>query len=85
MLTAVNPVALDVFANCLPPRLQCPLPPDHRFPMPKFRLLQELLLREGVIRPQQVHHPELPPLAWIESVHTPEYVRAYCEGSLEAK
>ena len=67
------------------PDYSAPLPPDHRFPMPKFRLLQELLLREGVIRPQQVHHPELPPLAWIESVHTPEYVRAYCEGSLEAK
>lgn len=62
------------------PDYSAPLPPGHRFPMPKFRLLHELLLREGVIRPQQVHQPELPPLAWIESVHTPEYVRAYCEG-----
>jgi hypothetical protein len=53
------------------PDYSAPLPPGHRFPMPKFRLLQELLLREGVIRPQQVHHPELPPLAWIESVHYP--------------
>ncbi|MCF2971219.1 histone deacetylase [Synechococcus sp. Nb3U1] len=61
------------------------LPEGHRFPMQKFRLLQELLLRERVIRPEQLHQPELPPTTWIEAVHTPEYVSAYCEGSLEPK
>lgn len=61
------------------------LPEGHRFPMQKFRLLQEQLLQERVIRPEQLHQPELPPTAWIEAVHTPEYVSAYCEGSLEPK
>lgn len=61
------------------------LPEGHRFPMQKFRLLQEQLLRERVIRPEQLHQPELPPTAWLEAVHTPEYVQAYCQGSLEPK
>ncbi|MEN9222784.1 MAG: histone deacetylase [Thermostichus sp. BF3_bins_97] len=67
------------------PDYSVPLPEGHRFPMQKFRLLQELLLRERVIRPEQLHQPELPPTTWIEAVHTSEYVRAYCGGSLEAK
>ncbi|MEN9259582.1 MAG: histone deacetylase [Thermostichus sp. HHBFW_bins_43] len=67
------------------PDYSVPLPKGHRFPMQKFRLLQELLLRERVIRPEQLHQPELPPTDWIEAVHTPEYVNAYCGGSLESK
>ncbi|MEE3715345.1 histone deacetylase [Tumidithrix elongata RA019] len=62
-----------------------PLPDGHRFPMVKFRLLTEMLLAEGVVQSKQLHLPELPPRAWIESVHDPSYVQAYCEGSLDRK
>ncbi|MBD2464323.1 histone deacetylase [Oscillatoria sp. FACHB-1407] len=67
------------------PNYVAPLPPGHRFPMPKFRLLYEQLLADGVAHPGQFHTPELPPLEWIELVHMPEYVRDYCEGTLDAR
>ncbi len=67
------------------PDYVAPLPPGHRFPMEKFRLLHELLIADGVAHPSQIHAPDLPPLDWIELVHTPDYVRDYCEGTLDAK
>jgi len=30
---------------------------------------------------EQFHPPERPPQEWIELVHTPDYVQAYCEGT----
>lgn len=53
--------------------------------MPKFRMLYEQLLADGVAHPSQFHAPTYPPEAWIELVHTPEYVRAYLEGTLDPK
>ncbi|WP_317134574.1 histone deacetylase [Leptolyngbya sp. 7M] len=67
------------------PNYVVPLPPGHRFPMAKFSRLYEVLLADGVAHPAQFHQPVLPPLNWIELVHTPEYVRDYCEGTLDAK
>ncbi|MEC4895051.1 MAG: histone deacetylase [Oscillatoria sp. PMC 1051.18] len=62
-----------------------PLPPGHRFPMPKFQYLCELLLKDGIVQPEQIHAPSPPPREWLELVHTPEYVHAYCEGTLDSK
>ncbi|NJO41062.1 MAG: histone deacetylase [Cyanobacteria bacterium CRU_2_1] len=67
------------------PDYVAPLPPGHRFPMEKFRQLHETLIADEVAHPSQFHLPELPPHEWIELVHTPEYVRDYCEGTLDAK
>jgi acetoin utilization deacetylase AcuC-like enzyme len=67
------------------PDYVAPLPEGHRFPMPKFQLLYELLLSDGVAHREQFHTPFRPPQDWIELVHTPEYVQAYCEGTLEPK
>ncbi|NJO79014.1 MAG: histone deacetylase [Cyanobacteria bacterium RM1_2_2] len=67
------------------PKYVAPLPPGHRFPMTKFRRLYETLIADGVAHPAQFFQPELPPLDWIELVHTPEYVRDYCEGTLDPK
>ena len=53
--------------------------------MPKFRKLYELLLADRVAQPTQFYSPVRPPEDWIELVHTPEYVQAYCEGTLDAK
>lgn len=62
-----------------------PLPPGHRFPMAKFRQLYELLLQQGVAHPQQIHQPTPPEQTWLELVHQPTYVQAYCQGTLDAK
>ncbi len=67
------------------PNYVVPLPEGHRFPMPKFRQLYELLVADGVAHPEQLHTPELPPHEWISLVHTPDYVQAYCEGTLDSK
>jgi acetoin utilization deacetylase AcuC-like enzyme len=62
-----------------------PLPEGHRFPMSKFRQLYELLLADGVALDKQFHSPCCPASDLIELVHTPEYVQAYCQGTLNAK
>ena len=62
-----------------------PLPPGHRFPMTKFRLLYEMLLADGVASHAQFHAPELPPSEWISLVHYEYYIQAYCNGTLDAK
>jgi acetoin utilization deacetylase AcuC-like enzyme len=67
------------------PDYVAPLPPDHRFPMAKFRCLYEQLIADGVAIANQFHRPELPPLSWIEQVHQTDYVQAYCGGTLEPK
>jgi acetoin utilization deacetylase AcuC-like enzyme len=67
------------------PDYVAPLPPGHRFPMAKFRLLYEALIADGVAHRSQFHTPELPSEAWIELVHTPEYVQGYCTGTLDPK
>ena len=73
------------FAIVYHPDYVAPLPDAHRFPMPKFKILRDLLLKDGVISTEQMYQPELPALDSIELVHTLEYVRAYCEGTLEPK
>ncbi len=67
------------------PDYVAPLPEGHRFPMEKFRLLYELLLSDRVATSEQFHTPELPDLATLELVHTPEYIQNYWRGTLDAK
>jgi len=67
------------------PNYVVPMPPDHRFPMEKFKKLYELLLNDRVADPSQFHVPDRPPQAWIELVHTADYVNAYCSGTLDPK
>ncbi len=62
-----------------------PLPAGHRFPMAKFRLLYELLLQDGVAAEAQFHWPGCPAPSWLELVHTPDYVQAYVNGTLDPK
>ncbi len=62
-----------------------PLPSTHRFPMAKFKKLHDLLLRDRVVHPHQFHSPDRPEPEIIAQVHCPEYIAAYCDGSLDAK
>ena len=66
------------------PDYVAPLPPDHRFPMPKFGKVYQTLVCEGIATLDQFHLPQAAPRAWLEMVHTPEYVDAYCSGSIDA-
>ncbi|MDJ0576931.1 MAG: histone deacetylase, partial [Xenococcaceae cyanobacterium MO_234.B1] len=60
-----------------------PLPDTHRFPMAKFALLRDLLLRDGIVKPENIYTPQLPSPEDIGLVHDPDYVKGYCEGTLE--
>jgi acetoin utilization deacetylase AcuC-like enzyme len=68
-----------------PPRLfytdhyELPLPPGHRFPIEKYRLLRELLEADGEFA---IEPAPLAELAKIQLAHAPEYVRAFVEGTL---
>ncbi|WP_204140593.1 histone deacetylase [Halomicronema sp. CCY15110] len=53
--------------------------------MPKFGLLKDLLVSDGVVAVDQIFQPGPPPQSWIEQVHTPDYVQAYCTGTLDEK
>ncbi len=52
--------------------------------MPKFRLLRDLLVRDGVISVDQLYQPGRPLQDWLELVHETAYVSAYCDGTLDA-
>ncbi|MEM9511350.1 MAG: histone deacetylase [Cyanobacteria bacterium P01_E01_bin.48] len=62
-----------------------PLPAGHRFPMPKFRLLYELLLRDRVTPPERAFQPDWPDRSLLALVHDPAYIAAFCHGQLDPK
>jgi acetoin utilization deacetylase AcuC-like enzyme len=59
-----------------------PLPDGHRFPMLKYELLPEQLLREGTIMEANLFAPQPPAAAAILSTHTAEYYRRLRLGQL---
>ena len=67
------------------PEYSAPMASTHRFPMAKFRLLRDLLLRDGAMVESQFVCPTLTPWDWIERIHEPEYVDGYRHGTLDAK
>lgn len=67
------------------PQYVAAIPEDHRFPMPKFALLYDKLLRDRIVRPDRVFQPEIAPTDWIELVHDRDYVHHYCNGTLDPK
>ena len=60
-----------------------PLPPDHRFPRDKYRLLREGLLEAGILRPDQLMPAPEAETADILRAHDREYVHAFERGSLD--
>jgi acetoin utilization deacetylase AcuC-like enzyme len=67
------------------PDYVAPLPPGHRFPMVKFKKLYDCLIADRVANPQQFQQPERPTREVFELVHHPDYVQAYCDGTLDPK
>ena len=60
-----------------------PLPAGHRFPMPKFGILRDLLLADGVAKAGHFHRPTPATHAQLQRVHDADYVSAFVEGRLD--
>ncbi|HEX6972958.1 MAG TPA: histone deacetylase [Vicinamibacterales bacterium] len=59
-----------------------PLPENHSFPMAKYRKLRELVLADGIIRPEDLLEPAAATRDQLELVHDPAYVDAVFNGTL---
>jgi len=61
---------------------EMPLPPGHRFPMPKYRLLRARLIAEGILAADELVESEPIDRASLLLAHTPEYLDAIFSGTL---
>ena len=59
------------------------LPPGHRFPMEKYRLLRERAIETKVLESRELAVPDGATNAELAHVHTPGYLEAVVNGSLE--
>ncbi|MCS6988671.1 MAG: histone deacetylase [Chloroherpetonaceae bacterium] len=59
-----------------------PLPDGHRFPMEKYRLIRLALLRDGVLRDDELAEPPMPSAETLTLAHAPDYVQAVTNGTL---
>ncbi len=64
------------------PAYSAPLPSSHRFPMAKFQLLHDHLLRQDLARPEQLHQPLPIPRRALELVHSRGYHEAFSRDQL---
>jgi acetoin utilization deacetylase AcuC-like enzyme len=62
-----------------------PLPPGHRFPMSKYRMLRERVMAAGIIPPHELVEPPAATDAQLALAHDPAYVRRVVDGSLDAQ
>lgn len=60
-----------------------PLPEGHRFPMPKFGCLYEILQEEGITSTATVAVPEPVSPEDLMMVHHPDYVDAFLSGTID--
>ena len=54
----------------------------HPFPMGKFPAFKQILLTEGLIRPQDIVEPEQVSWETLELVHTRDYLRQLRDGQM---
>ena len=60
-----------------------PLPEGHRFPMPKFGILRDLLVEEGVAEESQFVEPTPATREQLQRVHDADYIDAFYSGALD--
>ena len=61
-----------------------PLPAGHRFPIGKYRLLREILERDGLVRPAELRQSEPIEVGSLLLAHTPGYVESIVRGTLDS-
>lgn len=66
------------------PAYQAGVSPGHPYPMSKYPLLRDLLVREGVISAHDLVEPDPVPLSAVARVHTREYLARLTGGTLTA-
>jgi acetoin utilization deacetylase AcuC-like enzyme len=64
------------------PRYYADIGEGHVFPIRKFELVRDRLLREGTLRPSDLVEPQPAPLADVLLVHTADYVTRLRAGAL---
>lgn len=62
-----------------------PLPPKHRFPMEKYELLPQQLLREGTCSEENFFEPQIPNDKYFLAVHDPEYYYNFLNLKLDQR
>jgi acetoin utilization deacetylase AcuC-like enzyme len=62
-----------------------PLPPGHRFPAAKYRLLREAAIRDDVLSPKMLAPSPLIGRSKLVSIHSEAYVDAILTGTLDQK
>lgn len=62
-----------------------PLPHGHRFPMPKFKLVRDILLAEGIAAENQFYSVDIASPELLGLVHSSDYIDAFCGGLLEPR
>jgi acetoin utilization deacetylase AcuC-like enzyme len=60
-----------------------PLPPGHRFPIEKYRMLRDLLLAEKIIHSSDLKESPLAEPPVLALAHTTEYIEAMRTGSVD--
>ena len=65
-------------------RYTFPLPAGHRFPIEKYALLRERVLRDGLVREDRLHEPDRVAVDDLLLVHTRDYVDRLTSGALSA-
>lgn len=58
---------------------------DHRFPMPKYQLLHQLLIQNGVCGTKDFHQAKPAPRSALERVHLPGYLDDFQSGNLDQR
>ena len=60
------------------------LPAGHAFPMRKFVHLRDILLREGLVRTEDVVEPPEAPWELLRLAHAEDYLSKLRDGTLDA-
>jgi acetoin utilization deacetylase AcuC-like enzyme len=63
-------------------RYLVPLPAGHRFPIGKYRMLREILERDGLVRPHELRESQPIEVDSLFLAHTPVYVESILSGTL---
>ena len=62
--------------------IELPLPPNHPFPIAKYRMLREKLVGERTLRGSDITRSEEAPIEWLTAAHDPEYVQRAIDGQM---
>jgi acetoin utilization deacetylase AcuC-like enzyme len=66
-----------------PARFTVPLPDGHRFPIAKYALVRDAIVRRGLLPPEAIEEPAAVTPDVLAVVHDPPYLRAILDGTLD--